>query len=352
MNISKINIRLATVQDKQRWDDYISNQSNALPYHFYGWKEAVERAYGFECPYFIALDNRNIRGVFPLAHIRSPFHKGSLVSLPYCDSGGIFTDTNDCAALLLEHVLSYANDNRIKAVELRNIKQPPYLSRGEICSSEKVRMLLKLPEKSDVLLAGFKSKLRSQIRKPIKEGLKVKVGDVELLNDFYKVMVNNMRDLGSPVHSKQWFKLILLSYGKRSKCCVVYMPDGEPAAAGLILSHTRIVSVPWASSIRRLNRWNPNMLLYWTFLKYAADNSFELFDFGRSTINEGTYRFKEQWGAKPSPLYWHYLSANGSPIPNINMKKNQFGRAIHYWKRLPVPVTKKIGPMIRKYISL
>ena len=87
----------------------------------------------------------------------------------------------------------------------------------------------------------------------------------------------------------------------------------EPAAGGVILCHSQTVSIPWASAHRHLNRWNPNMLLYWTFLEYAADQGYAFFDFGRSTPGEGTYRFKEQWGAKPAPLFWHNISLNGSP---------------------------------------
>ena len=35
------------------------------------------------------------------------------------------------------------------------------------------------------------------------------------------------------------------------------------------------------------------------FQKYA------FFDFGRSSEGEGTYKFKKQWGAKPTPLVWY-----------------------------------------------
>ena len=213
-------------------------------------------------------------------------------------------------------------------------------------------MLLPLPEDAGALLAGFKSKLRSQIRKPYKDGLRAAIGGVELLDDFYPIFVENMRDLGSPVHSRKWLQSVLDGYGNQAKCGVVYMPDGEPAAGGIILCHSQTVSLPWASSLRRKNRWNPNMLLYWTFLEYAADQGYRFFDFGRSTPGEGTYRFKEQWGAKPEPLFWQRISLNGTPADNNAIDNERLGKAVKYWKKLPLSVTQILGPKIRKYISL
>jgi len=112
------------------------------------------------------------------------------------------------------------------------------------------------------------------------------------------------------------------------------------------------VSIPWASSLRRYNRWNPNMLLYWSFLKFAADNSHEIFNFGRSSPDEGTFHFKKQWGDKPTLLCWNYISLNGEPVDTETSEKSKFDKAIHYWQKLPVSITKIIGPPIRKHIGL
>ena len=72
-------------------------------------------------------------------------------------------------------------------------------------------MLLALPDSSQALMRSFKSKLRSQIHKPIKEGLKVRTGGQELVDDFYRVFVENMRDIGSPVHSRRFVEEVVAS---------------------------------------------------------------------------------------------------------------------------------------------
>jgi hypothetical protein len=94
------------------------------------------------------------------------------------------------------------------------------------------------------------------------------------------------------------------------------------------------------------------MLLYWALIGYACDQGFEYFDFGRSTPEEGTYKFKEQWGAKPSPLYWHSIFLKDKRAGNSPSNKSTYEKAIRYWMKLPIPVANRIGPLIRKNIAL
>jgi len=212
-------------------------------------------------------------------------------------------------------------------------------------------MLLDLPESIETLMKSFKAKLRSQIKKPMKEGLRPKVGNLELLDDFYKVFSINMRDLGSPVHSKKLMQKVLQEFPENAKIVIVYKKNA-PIASSLIIGFKDTLENPWASSLREYSRLAPNMLLYWTMLEYACDNGYAYFDFGRSSPDEGTYKFKEQWGSKPTPLHWHYISLDGKPIDEETSEKSQFGKAIQFWQKLPVSFTRIIGPPIRKHIGL
>jgi lipid II:glycine glycyltransferase (peptidoglycan interpeptide bridge formation enzyme) len=190
------------------------------------------------------------------------------------------------------------------------------------------------------------------VKKPLRDGLIVRLGGEELIDDFYKVFAENMHELGSPVHSKGWIRAVIEYFDGSARVGVVYLPWGSPVAAGVILLHPRTVSVPWASSLRRFNHLNPNMLLYWSFLAFAADEGFSRFDFGRSTPGEGTYRFKKQWGAIPSPLFWENRSQ--SRTKKVSGFLGEAGRnsAKAIWARLPLPTTMTLGPILRRHISL
>jgi len=360
-------------------------------------KEDISTAYQLSANSY-ELDSNRVVGILPLVHLKHFLFGNSLISIPFFDIGGILANDEETENALLSEAIKLGKELKANNIELRHIQPLSWLGNSSkliddssqpnlnfsfrqrrskvsqfhletekikksnkscqscqkkyiVTKSHKVRMLLDVPESSETLMKSFKAKLRSQIKKPIKEGLKSKVGGLELLGDFYKVFSINMRDLGSPLHSKKLIKHVLEEFSEKASIVLVYK-DSEPLACSIIVGFNDTLENPWASALRQYNRLSPNMLLYWTMLEYACDNGYKFFDFGRSTPDEGTYKFKEQWGAKPEPFHWHYISLNGQPINEDTSKKSKFDKAIQYWQKLPVPVTKILGPMIRKHIGL
>jgi FemAB-related protein (PEP-CTERM system-associated) len=206
-----------------------------------------------------------------------------------------------------------------------------------------------LPDAFDALLKKFPAKLRSQIRRAEKEGMGFRLGAADILKDFYDVFSRNMRDLGTPVCGPEFFAEILRAFPANSRIGVVYL-NKEPVAGGFLYGFRQVLEIPWASSDRRYNRLAPNMLLYRSVLEYACHDGYRVFDFGRSTPDSGTYRFKEQWGARPVQLNWHYWLSNGGPLPDLTPSNEKFRWAIFLWQRLPLPVSRCLGPTIVRYI--
>jgi FemAB-related protein (PEP-CTERM system-associated) len=343
-------IRLAQEDDRQAWDEYARRHPKGLAYHQFAWKSALNAAYGFNARYLLAEHNGRVHGLLPLILFPSPFFRKQYISLPFCDVGGVLADTPQIADRLVEYVMEMARRDKIPCVKLR-MERDPEKTEDAVVSPQKERMTLELPGSSDQLLAGLKAKVRSQVKKPMRDGLSARVGGVELLDDFYSIFVQNMRDLGSPTHSRRWIEAVMRCYGQQARIAAVYTSQGEPAAAGVMLLHPAAVSNPWASSLRVYKQLNPNMLLYWTMLSFAADNGFPRFDFGRSTPGGGTYKFKQQWGAKGIPLQWTDLlnppviatSVGPSPLRTAAAKA---------WRQLPLGLTVFLGPRLRRYIPL
>lgn len=345
-------VRVANSHDKQRWDKFVISHAEAGPYHLFAWKEAVESAYRHRAFYLMAEDScGSVRGVLPLVLVKPPFLKGTLVSLPFCDYGGVLASDNETNDVLI-HTAVELSQNLKACLELR-LKKPENLFQSLprlSALSHKVRMVLDLPKSSEILWNGFKSKLRSQVKRPQKDGFEFILGSTDLVNDFYSVFSTNMRELGSPVHSRIWISAVIRSYEGKAHIGIVY--DGKrPIAGGIILECNTTISIPWASALNEYSRSSPNMLLYWGFLKYASDNAFIQFDFGRSTPDEGTYRFKEQWGAVPFPLFWYGegLSRSSGQEGLSDKIRPLIEKA---WARMPRKVTNTLGPVVRRYISL
>jgi len=372
----RIIVKQIKPNDSVAWDAYVLSHPNATLYHLSGWKNIIKKTYAHKTYYLIAIDSSKLKaqsssnpsnptnptnpviGILPLVHIKHFLFGNSLISIPFFDLGGILADNDEVEKALLTEAVQLAQKLKAKNIELRHTQPLSCLRELNptnpitiVTKSHKVRMLLDLPESSEELMKSFKSKLRSQIKKPVKEGLKSKIGGLELIDDFYEVFLINMRNLGSPVHSKKLIQNVIEEFPEKTKIVIVYK-EAQPIACSLVVSFKDTLENPWASALRKYSRLSPNMLLYWTMQKYACDNGFKYFDFGRSTPEEGTYKFKKQWSAKPFPLHWQYISLNGKSIEKETPEKSKFDKAIKFWQKLPVPVTKILGPMIRKYIGL
>jgi FemAB-related protein (PEP-CTERM system-associated) len=193
------------------------------------------------------------------------------------------------------------------------------------------------------------SKVRNQVRKAVKSGLTVHFGK-EHFDDFYKVLSVNFRDLGTPLHGKSFFRKILREFNRFSSIIVV--KHGEKVIAGMLFTHFKnVFNDPWASSLRAYNTLCPNNLLYWEAIKYACKNSFEYFDFGRSTLGQGTLIFKKQWGAEQLQLYYQYHLNRADAIPKTNaVNYNRYQFAINVWKRLPLTIANAVGPVVVRYL--
>jgi FemAB-related protein (PEP-CTERM system-associated) len=306
----------------------------------------------------------HVHGILPLVHFKHAIFGNRLVSLPFVDGGGILADSREAEEVLVTEAVRLGREVGAITIELRQEgaltsevgatavgANSLWTSLRTTTRTDKVRMLLDLPASSEALLASFKSKLRSQINRSLKEGFTSSVGGLELLDDFYRVFLVNMRDLGSPVHSVALMRHVLGEFPERSRIIVVYGTK-EPVASALMIGSGATMRNPWASSLRSYAPLGPNMLLYLRMLECACDNGYRVFDFGRSSTGEGTFRFKQQWGAEPAPLHWHYIFVNGKSREVESSPTERFGRVSNYWKKLPLLVTRIIGPSIRKHISL
>ncbi len=331
----------------REWDDFVMHSRQASLYHLSGWQKLIQETFHHPTYYLYAEENHQIVGILPLVYVKSMIFGKALVSMPFLNYGGIVAKTDGARKKLLGAAIDMVRENHVRQLELRH--EEPY-SLGLVQNLSKVSMILDLPETSDALWASFKSKLRSQIRKPMKEGFETRFGGREMVRDFYHVFAVNMRDLGSPVHGKKFFNNIMDLFPEQTRICVVYSAE-TPIAAGFLIGYRDKLEIPWASAIRTYNRSAPNMLLYWKILEYACDHGFRKFDFGRSTLDAGTYRFKAQWGAKPKQLYWDYWPRNPGKLKPVNQTSPGLARMVELWKKLPVGLTKLIGPMVRKNIA-
>lgn len=327
------------------WDAFVGKHPRGSVYHLAGWRQVIWKVFRQEQIYLQAIDGEGmILGVLPMVRQKSMLFGHRLLSMPYFNYGGPLGDSDEIETALMEHAGEVATATGAASIEFRDM-----IRRAEAwpCRDEKVQMILELPESPEAMGQKLGSKRRSQIRRARKEDPEILRGGVELLDDFHEVFAITMRDLGTPVYPRKFFARILETFPENSEIISIRM-GGSPVSAGLLIHHARELQIPWAGTLRAVNKFSINMLLYWEVIEKAILRGFERFDFGRTTIDSSTFKFKKQWCAEPRPMYWHYWLAPGEERPKLNPDNPRYKRAIAIWQKLPLPITKLVGPHLVK----
>lgn len=318
------------------WDRYAQAHARYTLYHGSAFHAAVRAAFGKLAHGLVALGGKGeIVGLLPLIRQKSLLFGDRLVSLPYANYGGPLADSPEIALRLLEAAAERAQALGCDSIEVRD---PEARDVDWPAHTDKVLMIRALPDSAQALDSELGAKLRSQCRRALKEGAVVRRGGPELLADFYGVFAANMRDLGTPVYPRRWFEVLARQLGESMRLLVVTLA-GKPAAAAVLMRWNDVMEIPWAASAQEFNRYAVNMLLYREALGLAIESGCRRFDFGRSTRDSGTWRFKKQWGADEHQIWWRVR-----PQPEGPGRLTELLRRT--WTRLPLPLANRLGPVI------
>ena len=307
------------------------------------WLNILHRSLG-HTPYCLeVVEGTRTCGFLALAYVSSLLFGRFLVSLPYLNYGGPVADNEETARMLIDRAVELADSQNVRYLELRHelATTHPVLQHSR---TDKVHMRLDLPGSVEQLGKGIGFRVRNRVKKGEKSGLSVFWGGPELVDDFYAVFNQNMRDLGTPVYSRELFRATLEQFSDRAELCVV-RAGKDPVAAGLLLHGWGVTEVPSSSSLRSHRDTCANMLMFWHLLKRAVERGQDVFDFGRSSVDSPTMEFKKGWGASPSPSEWQFYLRRGK-VGGMQKENPRYQKFIRIWQHLPLTLTRMVGPMI------
>ncbi|MGH7279082.1 MAG: FemAB family XrtA/PEP-CTERM system-associated protein [Candidatus Rokuibacteriota bacterium] len=327
------------------WDRFVEQHPHATVAHLSAWGRIIAGAYGHETIYVGAEEGGELGGVLPLVSISSRLFGRCLVSMPFLDYGGVLAVPGSEAEAALANAALGLAQARGASLGLRQFSAtglPHTVAEG------RVTMLLPLAPEESVWKA-LPSERRNRVRKGEKNGLTAAWCGAEGLEDFYPVFAVNMRDLGSPVHSRRFFALMLEELPGTARVLLVRDREGRTVGAAVCLFFRDTIMVPWVSSLREAFALCPNFVLYWEVIRFGCRHGYRVLDLGRSFRNAGTFEFKRQWGAAPHPLPWIFVGAPGAP-PSVDRDASRFGLLVRAWKKVPVPVANRVGPWVRRQV--
>ena len=326
------------------WNAFVQSAPGWTHYHLAGWRSVIERQFAHECPYLAARDASGaLTGVLPLVRVRSALFGHYLVSMPFLNYGGPLGSA-DAVAALVSHAAELADASGADLLELRARDE---LITALSVSHRKITVVLDLSVgDANRQWSALDAKVRSQIRRPRKEGVSVQFGS-DHVGPFFEVFAHHMRDLGTPAHSRGLFEALADKFDDTVWFGVAYLA-GRPIAAGCGFRWADEFELVWAAALREHNRIAPNMLLYWQFIERCIGDGVNRFNFGRCSPGSGTHRFKQQWGGRDERLWWYQRSRGRSTTPSPDDARFRWGPRV--WRHLPVPVATLLGQHVVRYL--
>ncbi len=328
------------------WDAFAAQQAGFTHFHRLGWKEVIAASFGHQCLYLAAWNQSGgLEGVLPLVRVKSILFGHYLVSMPFLNYGGPL-GSPDAVRALAGAAAREASRSGVKLLELRSRIS---LGLDWAASHRKITVVLELPPAADVLMKSFDSKLRSQVRRPAKEGVIVRFGN-DQVKPFFEVFSRHMHQLGTPTLPLRFFEAIAQEFPADAWFSCAWLGE-HPIACGAGFLWGGEFEMTWASSLVEHNRIAPNMMVYWSFMERAIAEGVRLFNFGRCTPDSGTHRFKRQWGSRDEQLWWYQVSRRGEAealTPSPKQARYRWGPSL--WKRLPYALSRWLGPPIVRFI--
>jgi FemAB-related protein (PEP-CTERM system-associated) len=336
-----------TFQDSDRpaWNAFVRAHPEGTFFHLAEWQDVLRRSFGHATHYLLAESGGEIRGVLPLAHVKSLLFGNALVSTPFCVYGGIVAAGEPSRAALERRACDLARSLDVDHVEMRNRRR----SHPEWpCKDLYVTFRKEFSDDAEKNMLAIPRKQRAMVRKGIKEGLRAETD--ERVDRHYEMYSESLRNLGTPVFAKNYLKVLKKVFG--DACEIVTIVHGQRPVASVLNFYFRDEVLPYyGGGNQEARAVAGNDFMYWQVMERARARGCRIFDYGRSKRGTGAFDFKSYWGFSPEPLYYEYYLVKRKEMPNLSPTNPKFSRAIELWRRLPLRLTQLVGPPVAKYLG-
>jgi FemAB-related protein (PEP-CTERM system-associated) len=328
-------------EDAIIWDRFVTSHPDGTFFHRSGWSKIFRQVFCFDVHYLVAERAGQIVGILPLVLQRSLLFGKALVSSPFCVEGGPLAEDTEVCEVLVTEAIRVQNATAAPYLEFRSRKarQDGWACRKDLYATFARPISLDLQEN----LQDIPRKQRAVVRKALESRLTSE--STSDMTDVHHVYAESVRNLGTPVFARGYFKALVDVFG--ADCDgVVIREDGEPISAVLNFYHGDTVLPYYGGGTVNARRNGANDLLYWEVMRLAAERGYRRFDFGRSKAGTGAFAFKKNWGFSPEWLEYEYHLRPGASVPDKNPLNPKFSFFIRAWKSLPLPIANLAGPWI------
>lgn len=340
-----LDVRVMAPEEADACDTYVRDHADGKFFHLSGWADAARRAYGYRTLSLVARRGAEIVGLLPLVDVRAPLLGRSLVSTAFTVDGGPVANNDVVINALADKAAALGAENNANYIELRANPAlgADWLKKTGVYAGFE----LPLPVDEAETLAMIPRKRRAEVRKAIKAA---EAGDlkVQITNDLdalYRLYAVALRNHGTPVFPKKFLHALAESFSEEIEISIAEY-GGAPVAALLSFYFKDTVLPYYIGALPEARSARAAEYLYWSLMRRAAEKGVTRFDFGRSKIDSGPYHFKKLWGAEPHPITYRCKLVCAKSLPDVNPNNPKFSRFVVLWRRLPMPVANRVGPLL------
>lgn len=342
--VATLQVKTLEPVDHDRWNAFVHGCPEATFFHLAEWRDVIEQAFKHRTYFLYVEADGDIHGILPLAQVNSRLFGNALISTPFCVYGGAVANTEIARQTLEQAACKLADQLQVDYLELRNLSpQHPswptkdiYVTFRKTIDPEPKNNLLNIPRKQ-----------RAMVRKGMRAGLISEI--VPDVDRFYAVYSESVRNLGTPVFSRNYVRLLKAKFGDR--CEVLTITKDRQVMASVLSFYFRDQVLPYygGSTTTGHALAGTNDFMYWELMRRACARGYRTFDYGRSKFETGCYHFKKNWGFEPEPLYYEYYLVKAERMPEVKNPLNpKYQRYIRLWQHLPLGLSRFLGPYLAR----
>jgi lipid II:glycine glycyltransferase (peptidoglycan interpeptide bridge formation enzyme) len=141
----------------------------------------------------------------------------------------------------------------------------------------------------------------------------------------------------------------LRNFGSEADIREVWL-GGKVVAAVMTFYYGDQMLPYYGASDPAYNEYAPNNYMYFEMMRWGGQNGYTRFDFGRSKKESGSFDFKAHWGMEIRELPYEMLLVKRKTRPDFTPKNPGFQKAIHLWQKVPLSLTRAVGPLLIRLV--
>jgi hypothetical protein len=365
------NLRVVKLSlDDPRLVPFVAGHASGTVYHHPAWLRTLSAEYN-RAIVILACESQNghLAGIFPLMNTRGVplslfggLATARLSSLPRTPIAGPLCTSQEATRLLLSAAIDRVS--QVPGVRLQVKTEGPFLDStvdGFYGVPWRKSFVLSLPEDPKELRIGISGLRRKHIRSSVKKahslGLRVRMANSEQdLRRWYGIYLQTMRRVIIPPRPLRcilamWKYMEPLGLMKLMLAERTIKGKTEMVAGSIFLMYGRRVFYAFSACPVKYFPLQPNDLIQWEAIHWAARNRFREYDLGEvSSDAQQLAAYKAKWGGEERVLYRYYYPKMASESPDSSVLSRRQKLFEKVWKQLPLHVTAHLGDLIYSYL--